>query len=89
MYADDTNIFLHHKDPNILLKNAQIGIEDMTNWLVANKLTFNIEETKFMLFNLQKQNKNLTCNNLVINGFSIQRVHNIKFLGLHLDENLS
>jgi len=22
MYADDTNIFLHHKDPNILLKNA-------------------------------------------------------------------
>jgi len=40
------------------------------------------------VFNSQKQSKNLTCNDLVINSFPIQQVHNIKFLGLHLDKNL-
>jgi len=47
-YADDTSIFLHHKDLNILLKNAQIDIENMSNWLVANKHTLNIEKTKLI-----------------------------------------
>jgi len=31
MYADGTNIFLHHKHPNNLLENTQIEIENMTN----------------------------------------------------------
>jgi len=71
------------------LKNAQIEIENMTNWLIANKHTFNTEKIKFMLFNSLKQSNNVTCNNLVINGFSIQRFHSIKFLGLHFNENLT
>ena len=47
MYADDTNIFLHHnRIDNFLFTNAQIEMNLLSNWLAANKLTLNVGKTK-------------------------------------------
>jgi len=56
MYADDTNLFLNHKkNINILYEKSQKEITHVTNWLSANKLTLNINKTKFILFNANQK----------------------------------
>ena len=57
MYADDTNIFLHHKNINALYDIAQKEFVLITNWLSANKLTLNKNKTKFIVFTSSKKKK--------------------------------
>ena len=57
MYAEDTNIYLHHKNINTLFDNAQKELVLVTNWLSANNLTLNINKTKFIVFTSKKQKK--------------------------------
>ena len=89
MYADDTNIFLQHIHIDDLYTNAQIEMNLVSNWLAANKLTLNVRKTKYPLFRPNK--KIITCydRQLYFNNTSLERVQNIMFLGLNLNENLS
>ena len=91
MYADDTNVFLHHKNVNTLFNKAQLELYNITKWLAANKLTLNINKTKYMSFSSSKSNNLLAYGNkrLSINSTPLEQVQNISFLGLYLDENLS
>ena len=59
MYADDTNIFLHHNHIDNLYTNAQIEMNLISNCLAANKLTLNVGKTKYLLFRPNK--KNIPC----------------------------
>ena len=60
MYADDSNVFLHHKNVNTLVDKAQLELYNITQRLAANKLTLNINKTKYMCFSSNKNNnKNL------------------------------
>ena len=45
MYADDTNVFLHHKNVNTLFGKAQLELYNITKWLAADKLTLDINKT--------------------------------------------
>ena len=90
MYADDTNIFLHHKNINALYDVAQKELVLVTNWLSANKLTLNINKTKFIVFTSNKKKGIKTDKSfLYVNEIPIEKVHAISFLGLLIDENLS
>ena len=91
MYADDTNVFLHHKNVNPLFAKAQLELYNITKWLAAYKLTLNINKTKYMCFSSNKNNNLLAYDNecLSINNAPLEQVQNISFLGLYLDENLS
>ena len=58
----------------------------VAQWFIANRLLINIDKTHFMFF----ASKNCVCNNmLLLNDCMIQRVHNTKFLGIHIDDKLS
>jgi len=50
MYADDTNIFIQHKDIKNVFRYAQHEMNSVADWLTANKLTLNIDKTKYILF---------------------------------------
>ena len=89
MYADDTNIFLHHKNINALYDVAQKELVLVTNWLSANKLTLNVNKTKFIVFTSNKNKGIKTDKSLYVNDIPIEKVHAISFLGLLIDENLS
>ena len=91
MYADDTNVFLHHKNVNTLFNKAQLELYNITKWLAANKLTLNINKTKYVCFSSSKSKNLLAYGNkrLSINSTPLEQVQNISFLGLYLDENLS
>ena len=89
MYADDTNIFLRHNHIDNLFTNAQIEMNFISNWLAANKLTLNVGKKKYLLFRPNKKSINCYDWPLYFNNTSLERVQNIMFLGLNLNENLS
>ena len=56
MYADDTNVFIKKKNINTLYARAQNELINIAKWLSANKLTLNINKTKYIMFTSRKKN---------------------------------
>lgn len=88
LFADDTNIFFSHKDPTHLINILNDEIEKLSEWLRANKLSLNLEKTKFMVF---KPRQRIYHHNfqVIINNEYIDQVNETVFLGIILDEELS
>ena len=55
MFADDTTVWTSHKNTSTLFQLMQSEMELIDRWLVSNKLSINIEKTKFMFLVLQTQ----------------------------------
>ena len=49
-FAGDTTVWTSHKNTSTLFQLMQLEMELIDRWLVSNKLSINIEKTKFMLF---------------------------------------
>ena len=86
MYADDTTLYC-----NINQNISEIEINHElwkdSQWLAANKLSLNVDKTKFMVFRMC--NKVVSYLDLQINGNAIARVTQFNFLGLIRHESLS
>ena len=66
-FADDSNLFLSGKDPEMLTAEMNIKIKGVTEWLTINKLSLNIDKPHFMLF--KTRNKSIELKgDLIING---------------------
>ena len=50
MFADDTNLFYSHKNINQLFTKFNEELEQIGNWLKANKLSLINKNTKYTLF---------------------------------------
>ena len=86
LFADDSNIFLSHPDPEQLTQMFNDELKSVSNWIKANKLSLNLDKTSYMLFS----NKITTMpNDIILNDTVIQRVRSVKLLGLVIDEKLS
>lgn len=85
MYADDTTLYCNL---NRTTTETEINCEmkKITTWLDANKLSLNVKKTKFMVFHTSQ--RKVAYPELIINGLSIERVSEFKFLGLVLSSNL-
>ena len=91
MFADDTNIFLSHKNiPELFLKMNQ-ELEKINLWFQSNKLSLNVGKTKFSLFHSPKKKTIITKQLpiLKMDNAEINRKSVTKFLGVLIDENLS
>ena len=88
LFADDTNLFLSHKDIKTLSDTANQELCKVANWLAANKLSLNVKKTHFVIY--KAKNKKM-ANNITINigNQSIEQVNNTNFLGLYNDQDLS
>ena len=88
LFADDTNLFLCHKNLDTLEKTMNHELRKIASWLSANKLSLNIKKTHFIIFKSRgkKPNQNISVK---INGQPIEQVKNTKFLGLHIDDELT
>ena len=85
-FADDTNLFLSHRNPNTLLNLMNNELQLVQSWIHANKLSLNIEKTNYMLFS---NSLDTLPSHVQINGINILQVDSTKFLGLHIDNDLS
>ena len=86
LFADDSNIFLSDPDPNFLLRTANTELIKISQWIKANKLSINLQKTKFMLFSNSVSN---LPGDLIIDGTILDKVTSTKFLGITIDEKLS
>ena len=89
MYADNTTIYFNIKDFGQQNTEVEINaeLEKVNTWLKLNKLSLNVQKTKFMIFHKhQKQIKDL---NVCIDNTLIERVESFNYLGIMLNETLS
>ena len=90
MYADDTTLYCCLEDITSENKahTLNIELEGVHSWLKANRLTLNVNKTKYMLFSKRKNNLPGEIN-LQINNNDIQSVTEFNFLGLYLNSKLN
>ena len=85
IFADDTNIFIEHKNLQTLEKILNDELHKLSIWFKLNKLSLNISKTKYILFGSKKINCDIV---IQIDHERIERVNNIKFLGTYIDSKL-
>ena len=84
LFADDTNLIFEIENQDTHFINQVLT--DISKWFSSNKLSLNIDKTKFILFGKNSQEQNAI--HLKINGVNIDRVSLIRFLGVIIQENL-
>ena len=88
LFADDSNLFLSGKSPDLLIKEMNQELIKILNWLEVNKLSLNLDKTHFIIF--RKGKTKLTVNeDLVIKNIKIKQEEHTKFLGVILDQRLT
>ena len=89
MYADDTSLMCKANTVSDLQIQLESCLSKVADWFKANKLTLNVEKTKFMIFGTKQMCEKFCdvqityCNNI------IEKVNEYKYLGVKLDSNLS
>ena len=98
LYADDTTImsplcsFTHGGNDDISLVEALINLElcKISDWYAVNKLSLNVQKTKFMIFhNYQSVISANEIPNLIICETNIERVTTFDFLGITINEYIN
>ena len=59
-----------------------IELSTITDWLKSNKLIFNINKTKYVIFGTRNQLQALINYKLDVNGQELERVSHMKYLGV-------
>ena len=91
LFADDTTYQASGKNISELIKLVNIELEKAAEWFNANHLTVHPGKTKFIIFGNPREK----VPDIFLNGHQLERIHeqgttkSFKFLGVHLDENLS
>ena len=88
MYADDTTIYFNQEVFPKINRSTSINmeLEKLSIWLKLNKLTLNVEKTKYMIF---RKRRKIDYLSLKINNNEIANVNQFCFLGIIIDENLT
>ena len=74
-------------DDSVNLANTELK-KKFTKWFVSNKLSLNVDKTKFIIF--RTADKTIpTIPVITINSIEIRNVSEIKFLGVFIDELLN
>ena len=91
MFADDTNLFLSHKNIDTLFDSMNVELANVSKWFKSNKLSLNVHKTKWLLFHPLSKRQLLpqTLPNLFTENLHIKTENVRKFLGVFIDENLS
>ena len=90
MFADDTNISTHGDTGNEIQERLNADLENVHQWLLANKLTLNKQKTEYMIIGSRQRISNRIGDPKIELGESEnKRVHKRKTLDVIIDERLS
>ena len=88
LFADDTNLTASGESLNDIEIAVNSDLENLRNWLMANKLSLNVAKTEFMLIG-PKRMKTDSSLNILIENKQIKQVNECKTLGILIDQHLS
>lgn len=86
LFADDTTIFIQGHDLEDITDTLNTELINVSNWIMSNKLTLNINKTKFMISSPLTTQPVHTS--IKINNFALNVVTDFKFLGITIDNKL-
>ena len=86
-YADDT-LDCRGKTINDVETCLQLNLNIASNWLTNNRLLANASKSKVMLMGSKLSVKNAKLN-ITLNSTPLEQVHDVKLLGLNIDENIN
>ena len=95
LFVDDTTFQSSGQNLNELFHNANLELEKASIWFKVNKLTLNVDKTKFMLFSDRDINLQSLGNKLQIGNQIIEQIGNkckekyFRFVGHVLDDKFS
>ena len=91
MFADDTNLFILDENIGELFQQMNNELKSVSTWLEANKLSINIDKTKWTIFHPTSKKRFMPAKfpELFIDGITLKRETVIKFLGVFIDENVT
>ena len=86
MFADDTNISTNGKTNDELQVCINMELENVHQWLLANKLTLNKDKTEYIIIGSRQRNSNLVTDlKIELCESVIKRVHKSKTLVVIID----
>ena len=89
MYADDTHLTYAGDCVDSLQLYLNLDLENVRNWLRANKLTLNMTKTEFMIISSRQRFSTLTDSpTITINDNQVSQVTTAKSLGVTIDNKL-
>ena len=68
---------------------VNISLDNIANWLKANKLTLNVRKTNLLVFNSRKNGKEKPPVKLLTNDEELEQKDFAKYLGVYFDKQLS
>ena len=86
LFADDSNLFFSHSNPNHLLNTINTELIQVSDWIKANKLSLNVQKTNYMIYS---NTISSLPGNIIFDNIAIQKVNSTKFLGVIIDNKLS
>ena len=91
LFVGDTNLFCSGSNIGTLFEIAKQELSQINDWFLANKLSLNVEKTKYMFFHkrIEQENIVLKLPLLQLNSHIIEKENSLKFLGVILDEHLN
>ena len=85
IFADGTCIFFQDDDIDNLVFTINSELREVSSWLIANRLTLNVDKSNIVLF----QNKSKLKLDISLNGEKLKQTAFVKYLGVLIDERLS
>ena len=91
MFADDTNITFAASTLIDLEKGFNTELRSLNQWLISNKLSFNVAKTEFMVIGSNQRLDSFSDDqiNIRVNAKLITKVKEAKSIGVIIDEYLS
>ena len=87
LFADDTNLFFNSKDITKLNFMLSEELSNISKWLKVNRLSLNINKTKYMLFTKKRYISDQI--KIEIDKTPISKTNVSKFLGVIIDDKLT
>ena len=88
VFADDTTILLHDKNPHKLVISANENLVILDKFFKANAVNVNESKTQYMFLCPKGMKIDLT-EKLTYRNSSLSEADHIKFLGVYIDKNLT
>src|SRR6267154_2747293 len=87
LFADDTNIFLAANNLSELALKANVCLDNIYQWCLANRLTINMDKTNYTIFS-PKKNLITDIIQIHIGNTQIKYTTCCKYLGMMIDNRL-
>ena len=89
LYADDSALLFAQKDASVIADRLSLELTRCKQWLVDNKLSLHVGKTECLIFGRKRSLKKVKEFNVTCEGTAVNRVSEVRYLGVQLDENMS